>query len=152
MIKRFVIFAALNFAALAVGGLFTSQGVPSNWYGELNKAPWTPPGWVFGTAWTSIMICFAVYMAFLTSKKSLLKTVLMLYIIQWILNVSWNPLFFYLHEVFWAWICITLLTMVIAYFFFEYWKNLKLKTLWLLPYLIWLLIANSLNAYIHFFN
>jgi benzodiazapine receptor len=65
MIYRLVIFLALNFSALAIGGLFTSSGVPSDWYVGIAKAPWTPPGWVFGTAWFTIMICFGVYMAYL---------------------------------------------------------------------------------------
>ena len=46
--KQLVIFALLNFGALAIGGLFTGGGVSSEWYASLNKAPWTPPGWVFG--------------------------------------------------------------------------------------------------------
>lgn len=41
-----IIFLILNFAALAIGGLSTSSGVTSEWYNALNKAPWTPPGWV----------------------------------------------------------------------------------------------------------
>ena len=41
-------FLFLNFGALALGGLFAGSGAGSNWYAELNKAPWTPPGWVFG--------------------------------------------------------------------------------------------------------
>lgn len=63
MIARIALFLVLNFAALGIGGLFSGQGVPSDWYTGLNKAPWTPPGWVFGSAWTIIMICFAIYMA-----------------------------------------------------------------------------------------
>jgi len=65
MILRLIIFLVLNLGALALGGLFTNKGVPSDWYIGLIKAPWTPPGWVFGVAWTTIMICFAVYMAYL---------------------------------------------------------------------------------------
>jgi tryptophan-rich sensory protein len=53
-----LLFFILNFAALAVGGLFTGSGVSSEWYQNLDKAPWTPPGWVFGAAWPFIMICF----------------------------------------------------------------------------------------------
>ena len=72
MIKRTIFFLLLNFAALAIGGLFTGSGVSSEWYQNLNKAPWTPPGWVFGTVWTLIMILFAIYMAMLikTEKKN----------------------------------------------------------------------------------
>jgi len=55
MIYRLITFLLLNFGALAVGGFFTGKGVPSYWYSDLIKAPWTPPGWVFGFAWTTIM-------------------------------------------------------------------------------------------------
>jgi benzodiazapine receptor len=69
MIKRILLFLVVNFSALAIGGLFTGKGVPSDWYQNLNQAPWTRPGRVFGAAWTLIMICFAVYMAYLLSTN-----------------------------------------------------------------------------------
>jgi benzodiazapine receptor len=99
MIYRLIIFLALNFAALAIGGLFTSKGVPSDWYVSIAKAPWTPPGWVFGTAWTTIMICFGVYMAYLWPVIENKNILIGLYAVQWILNVGWNPTFFYYHNV-----------------------------------------------------
>ena len=40
MIYRIIIFLIINFGALALGGLFTSKGVPSEWYAGLAKAPW----------------------------------------------------------------------------------------------------------------
>ena len=61
----FLLFLFLNFAALALGGLFTKDGVASDWYQHLNKAPWTPPGWVFGAAWTFLMICYSVFLTVL---------------------------------------------------------------------------------------
>ena len=70
MILRTTIFLILNFTALAFGGLFTSEGVPSEWYLSLLKAPWTPPGWVFGFAWSIIMICYAFYMGFSYNTNS----------------------------------------------------------------------------------
>ena len=46
MIYRLIAFLLLNFGALAIGGFFTGKGVTSDWYADLLKAPWTPPGWV----------------------------------------------------------------------------------------------------------
>jgi tryptophan-rich sensory protein len=37
-------------------------------YLNLNKAPWTPAGWVFGAAWTSVMLFFFSLYDFLVSK------------------------------------------------------------------------------------
>jgi tryptophan-rich sensory protein len=89
------IFLLLNFAALAIGALYTGDGVASDWYYMLNKAPWTPPGWVFGLAWTAIMVCYTFYMAVLYKKNESRKKIIILYAVQLLLNVAWNPLFFY---------------------------------------------------------
>jgi len=148
MIKRVILFLALNFLALAIGGSFTGSGVPSEWYQNLEKAPWTPPGWVFGSAWTLIMISFAIYMAYLFVKKNDRKKVFSLFAIQWVLNVAWNPIFFYYHAVSAGLIIITLLTILITFFLFHFKNELKRRSLFITPYFVWLLIATSLNAYI----
>ncbi len=148
MIYRLIIFLLINFAALGLGGFFTGTGVSSNWYESLAKAPWTPPGWVFGFAWTSIMICFSVYMAYLWPVVENKKTLVALFVLQWILNVSWNPVFFYFHNTLGGLILIIGLTILVFLFLFKYWPALKLISLLILPYAIWLIIATSLNAYI----
>ena len=59
----FVLFLVLNFGALAIGGiLMGASPIENNWYQGLNQAPWTPPGFVFGIAWTIIMFCFSIYL------------------------------------------------------------------------------------------
>ena len=145
-------FLFINFGALALGGLFAGSGAGSNWYAELNKAPWTPPGWVFGFAWTTIMLCFSVYMATLYAKTKSVKTVIILYAIQWMLNVAWNPIFFHLHNPIIGLTVIVALTSLVTYFLFRYRSSQKGFSLLLLPYVIWLFIATSLNAYIVFMN
>ncbi len=149
---RILIFLVLNFAALGVGGFYSDGGATSQWYTDLNKAPWTPPGWVFGATWTFIMICFAVYMAFAWQKIPNRTRLSALYAIQWILNAAWSPIFFKYHLVNWALVIILALTALIAYFLFALLPNLKGKSVLILPYFIWLLIATSLNVYISLKN
>ena len=148
MLYKILIFLVINFVALGIGGLFTSKGVPSEWYTNLNKAPWTPPGWVFGFAWTTIMICFAFYMAYAWKTVANRNFLIGLFIVQWILNVLWNPVFFKYNEVLMGLVIISSLTLLVGYFLLGYISELKLKSLLVLPYFIWLLIATSLNAYI----
>jgi translocator protein len=148
MFVRIIIFLAVNFGALVIGGIFTEKGVVSEWYLSLDKAPWTPPGWVFGAAWTTIMVCFSIYMAFIYGITHDKKTLLTLFIIQWVLNVSWNPVFFHFQNVAAGLVIITALTIVVGAFLFRYGAAMKLKSLLILPYFLWLLIATSLNAYI----
>jgi len=152
MTYRLIVFLLINFGALAIGGFFTGKGVPSDWYAGLVKAPWTPPGPIFGIAWTTIMICFSVYMAYLWPIIDNKNVLVALFIVQWILNVVWNPTFFYYHNVLGGLFLIIGLTLLIGFILFYYWSELKFKSILILPYFIWLIIATSLNAYIFLKN
>jgi tryptophan-rich sensory protein len=77
---------------------------------------------------------------------------LLLFSVQWILNVGWNPLFFSMHLVLLSLIVIVLLTGLVGFFFFSSFQKSKLVSLLVLPYFIWLMIASSLNAYIYLYN
>ncbi|WP_417800103.1 TspO/MBR family protein [Tenacibaculum sp.] len=146
---RFLIFLIANFSALPIGAWLMNDGPRTDWYLSLNKAPWTPAGWVFGAAWTTIMVLFSVYMTRVSFQHEFLnKKVLILYIDQWILNVSWNYIFFNQHLTKLGLVVIALLWILVGYFTFEYLKKVKWYTLFILPYLIWMTIATSLNAYI----
>tara|TARA_R110002096_G_scaffold432061_1_gene648166 strand:+ start:3608 stop:4066 length:459 start_codon:yes stop_codon:yes gene_type:complete len=152
MTIRVITFLILNFAALGIGGLFTGTGVTSDWYNNLNKAPWTPPGWTFGAAWTTIMVCFAFYMAYLWPSVQNKKLLVSLFSFQWILNVLWNPVFFYFQNPLLGIIVISSLTILVGLFLFKYYSTLKSQSAFILPYLLWLIIATSLNAYILIYN
>lgn len=152
MLKRILLFLVITFGGLALGSLFTTEGVSSSWYQELPKAPWTPPGWVFGAAWTFIMVCFSIYMALLWAKVKNKNQLLILFTIQWILNVSWNPVFFYFHKIGIGLLVITALLVVIHVLLIRYYTLLTRKSLLIFPYAIWLWIATSLNAYIYWFH
>lgn len=148
MILRLFVFLVINFGALAIGGSFTNSGVNSEWYASLEKAPWTPPGWVFGAAWTTIMICFSIYLARLWSVLGGKKTLIVFFGIQFILNVGWNPLFFYFHVKTIALIVILALTAIVGAMLLKYRPLLGYWTWLIVPYFLWLIIACSLNAYV----
>lgn len=145
--KAFLVFLMLNFLGLYLGSFATSNGVSSDWYRNLNQAPWTPPGWVFGAAWTSIMICFAFYMAFLWEME-VQKTVLGLFAVEWLLNFLWNPVFFHFRQVGLALVVLSALTLLVFYLMVKYFPEMRWKTLFILPYALWLLIACSLNVHV----
>lgn len=150
--KRLILFLIINFGALALGSWLMDNGPQSSWYNDLNKAPWTPAGWVFGVAWTVIMICFSIYLAKLFTELDS-KFLRLLFIVQLFLNVIWNFIFFNQHYIGLGLINITLLTLVIFYFFFKFrMDDMKAFKYLLVPYMLWLLIATSLNAYIFIYN
>jgi tryptophan-rich sensory protein len=117
-----------------------------DWYQNLNKAPWTPPGWVFGAAWTTIMVCFSFFMAYL-SKEAGGKTLIILFSIQFFLNIIWNAVFFKHNMIGLSLMLIILLTLLVGYLMFSNTKHLHWKSLLIAPYFVWLCIATSLNVY-----
>ena len=148
---KLIIFLFFNFLALGIGGMYTAKAVTAPWYMSLNKAPWTPPGWVFGAAWTTIMIAFSFYMALILPAfdSSIFKSILIIYILQWILNVIWNPIFFKYEQTAVGLIVIIALSLVVYYLtYYAITLNNKYVLICILPYAIWMTIASSLNAYV----
>ena len=146
-LKLTLLFLAVNFGGLAIGSWLMNNGPLSNWYTNLQQAPWTPPGFVFGIAWTFIMICFSIYLGKLFTEDNTSKN-RTIFLIQFVLNVSWNFIFFNQHLVLFALINILLLTSLIFVYFFKRSSAVNNYKYLLLPYMLWLCIATSLNLYI----
>ena len=149
--KSFILFIIINFSALVIGTWLMNDGPQSEWYINLNQAPWSPPGWVFGIAWSSIMLLFSAFMTFLVQVDRS-KKVLILFSIQFVLNVFWNYLFFNQHLIILGLLNILFLTFLMFYFLVTYKHKLKKKRFFVLPYCIWLIVATSLNLYIALYN
>jgi tryptophan-rich sensory protein len=155
MIFRTLFFLVVNFGALALGALLMGGSPAENeWYNSLNKAPWTPPGWVFGFAWTVIMVCFSLYMAriFIEFKGKLLRQLMLLFSLQFLTNVLWNPLFFYWHLVLPALLVLSLLIVILVIIHLNFSASKKFNNFLIAPYFLWLLIAFSLNLYVLMLN
>ena len=150
-LKLTLLFLMINFGGLAIGSWLMNNGPMTDWYTNLNQAPWSPPGWVFGVAWTLIMICFSIYLGHLFIRSYSLKLTF-IFFIQFILNVSWNYFFFNQHLILFGFIVIALLTSLLFYYFFKLSKKTSNYKYLLLPYMIWLCIATSLNLYILIHN
>ena len=146
-LKLTLLFLAINFGGLAIGSWLMNNGPVSNWYSNLQQAPWTPPGFVFGIAWTLIMICFSMYLGKLFTEDNTSKN-RTIFLIQFVLNVRWNFIFFNQHLVLFALINILLLTSLIFVYFFKLSSAVNNYKYLLLPYMLWLCIATSLNLYI----
>jgi len=146
-----ILFLVLNFGALWIGTVLMNDGPQSLWYTSLNQAPWTPMGWVFGAAWTCVMIFFSVFMTLFVQSENL-KKVSLLFAIQFVLNVSWNYVFFNQQLTSLGLLLIIILTILTFYFLIAFKSTLNNNRFFVLPYCLWLLLATSLNAYIVIYN
>lgn len=147
----FLAFVLLNFLGLYIGGRFTGPGVTSSWYQTLDQAPWTPPGWVFGVAWTTVMIGFSWFMAGVWQGTSgeVKSRWMLAFAALWLLNVAWNPVFFVWHQLAAALVILVLLLLGVVAFAWAS-QNVNAAGSWrwgILPYLLWLLVATSLNVW-----
>lgn len=143
---RLILFIVINFGTLALGSyLMGGSPAENSWYLKLNQAPWTPPGYFFGLAWTTIMILFSI---FLQKNFKSNTTFISLLVLHYFLNIFWNLVFFNWHLLTVGCVMIALLFLTVFSFLFIVEKSKRTSSiLLLLPYLIWLCVAFSLNLY-----
>ncbi len=145
-----VLSLALVFAVAALGGAASTSGL-RDWYDGLDRAPWNPPGWVFGPAWTVLYALMAVA-AWLVARTGLdqrtVQVALALYGAQLALNLAWSLLFFGARAPGWALADIVALVALVAAATIAFWR-IDATAGWLLvPYLAWIVFATTLNVWI----
>ena len=143
-------FLVLCFGVAAVGGLATAQGV-SEWYPTLDKPPWTPPNAAFGPIWTVLYALMAVA-AWDVRRRGPAPGALAWFGVQLALNLLWSPVFFAWQLTGPALVVISLLWLAIVGTMRAFWPHSRLAAGLLVPYLVWISIAWSLNAWIWWFN
>jgi tryptophan-rich sensory protein len=149
--KLFLLFLVFNFGGLALGSYFQGSIADNAWYAELDRAPWTPPGGVFAAAWFLIMLAYSLYLSRLSVAINH-RFISLLFVASWVLNVVWSPLFFRFHYTELALLVLALLFFCILTFFLLFGRRMGIFSFLLLPYLVWLCIAFSLNCYVIFNN
>jgi len=152
MLKNGLKLALCILACLGVGALGSLYSVGRNlndWYGQLNKPSFNPPGWVFAPVWTDLYILMGVA-AFLVLRKGLdkraVQVALVLFCLQLGLNALWSPLFFGLHRIGWALVDILALWLAIVATIWAFGRVTASAAVCLVPYLAWVSFASVLNA------
>ncbi len=141
---------SLSFLVAGFGGQFD----PGAWYQELNKAPWTPPGWVFGVAWSILYTLMALAAWLVWRRGGFILNALPLgaYGLQMLFNALWSWLFFGLKQPGWALMDLLLLLVALTFTVVFFRGRSKVAGALLIPYCIWALYALSLNAWIWWYN
>ena len=146
------VFIGLSLLAGAIGSIFTFDQIPT-WYARLIKPSWTPPSFVFGPVWTTLYVLMGSAAALVWNSKKFGRVFpTWLFIAHLIVNALWSIVFFGLHEVGLALYIILTLAVVIMVMMVIFARYSKLAAWLLLPYLLWVLYASTLNAGIFFLN
>ena len=141
------------FLILTVGGglLIGTLTLPDAWYAALAKPPWTPPGWVFGPAWTLLYVLIALA-GYRTWRRAPSGPAMQLWAGQMLLNFSWSPIFFRAHLIEAALVVIAGLLLVIVAFIARSLRSDRVAAWLFVPYALWVAFALSLNAGISWLN
>ncbi len=137
----------------ALGGLATANNV-QGWYATADKAPWSPPNWLFGPVWTFLYVAMAVA-AWLVwrSRDEGRRSALRIYLLQLLLNLLWTPVFFGLYPVLgspalWiGFVIIAALAVAVAATVLRFGPISRTAGLLMLPSLSWVVFASSLNLW-----
>lgn len=148
-------FAFILLCALVelVGGAWTRESV-GTWYPKLIKPSWTPPAWVFGPVWSCLYLMIAVsgWLLYRAEYSQQRRLALLFYSAQLVLNFAWPFLFFFLQSPLLGLIDIALLCLAVMLTIYKAWPLHRTAALLLVPYLLWVLYAASLNAGIWLLN
>jgi tryptophan-rich sensory protein len=140
-------------------GLAGAAVPPGAWYAQLAKPPWTPPSAVFAPAWITLygLIAISAWLVWrqrplTTGQRRQRTTALTWTAIHLLLNALWTPLFFGAHLLALALADLTLLVAAVALTTVFVTRVHCVAGMLLLPYLLWVAFAWSLNAGIWWLN
>jgi tryptophan-rich sensory protein len=140
----------------AVGSIYTYEGV-RDWFPNLEKPSFTPPGWVFAPVWTVLYALMGLSLHLASERRSeededLWQASKALFGIQLVLNVLWSYVFFGRRSPGWALVEISFLWAAIVATTLAFYRISKTAGLLLLPYLLWSSFAVVLNGSIWHLN
>lgn len=145
-------------ALIAVAGSLANGPNIDGWYADAEKVAWSPPNVTFAPVWTVLYVMIAVAgwlvwrSAYRGAQSNRARGTLGVYVAQLILNGLWSPMFFagypLLGEAAW-WAALVIIVALIAsvvWFAVSAWTHSKAAAWLMVPYVLWLAFATTLNA------
>lgn len=140
-------FSLAAFLALVLGGglVIGFLTAPGEWYAQLAKPDFNPPGWVFGPAWTALYILIAIA-GWRVWQSDRAGWPMKLWWAQLALNFLWTPVFFSAHQIGLALGVILVLLATILSFIAMTWRQDRAASWLFVPYAAWVAFASILNG------
>lgn len=153
-IKPYVVSIAI---ALAVGGLsalLTKNNMEM--YGNIDKPPLSPPGWIFPIVWGILYVLMGigaaqVYMNRL-GKEEDARSALFIYGLQLAVNFFWSIIFFNMQAFLFAFIWLIILWVLLIVMIIKFKRVNKIAAYIQIPYLLWVTFAGYLTLAVYILN
>lgn len=126
-----------------------------NWYSQLIKPSWAPPGWLFGPVWTFLyaLIVISFGMVFYRVFTGKLPWIVALpFALNLLFNLAFTPLQFGLKNNFLAAIDILLVLATLIWAIIVIYPHLRWVAYLQIPYLLWVSFATVLQLTVTYLN
>lgn len=122
-------------------------GSKNAWYAALVKPEVTPPDWAFPAAWVAIYILLGLSLALLIHARGsrLRGPAIVLFVAQLVVNLTWSPLFFGMHQVTWALAAVGAMLVLTLAMVALFARVRVMAAVLLVPYVAWLIFAAYLT-------
>ena len=131
------------FGAAAIGGVASLRA--ADFYQQLIRPRWAPPGRAFGPVWSILYLLMGIASWLVWREHATLQIVaLTVYVVQLAANALWTWLFFAWRKGRLAFVEILVLWALIVTTVTLFWQVRPLAALLLLPYLAWVSFASFL--------
>jgi translocator protein len=140
--------ALIGFVLLAqAAGLLGSLVTDADFYRELARPSWAPPGWLFAPVWLTLYTLIGVSAWLVWRRRAPgRRAALIVWSVQLALNAAWTPVFFGLRAIGAALALIVLLEAAILATIARFHRHSRLAAWLLVPYAAWVGFAIALNA------
>lgn len=119
------------------------------WYTNLTISSLTPPGYVFSIVWSVLYLLMGIAAGIIWSMRTIYSMVMtVIFFLQLALNFFWSYFFFYMRSPGSGLAVLTLLLAVVVIYVVACYKQNRLSAYLNVPYVIWLLYAIYLNAFV----
>jgi translocator protein len=133
------------YAASAVGAWASLDA--GNFYSQLQRPSWAPPGWLFGPVWMVLYGMMGVSVWLVWRKRVVVPCgrAVGVFLLQLCANAAWSWIFFAWKLGALAVIEILVLWCLILWTIILFWRSQRLAAYLLLPYLAWVSFATVLT-------
>ena len=145
-------FVVLSLLVGYVSSLLQRESM-STWYPLLNKSSLTPPGSIFALVWGALYILMGISAGLVWGRRTSASWMLLImFLLQLFLNLLWSFCFFYMQLPLLALVVLLALFLTVAAYVVGCYGQNRLAAFLNVPYMLWLLFATYLNAYVVVFN
>lgn len=130
-----------------LSGTAAQSGPENPWFAALAKPSAYPPPAAFGIVWTALYVLMGVALAMVIAARGARgrRAAIIAFLIQFVLNLAWSPIFFGAHQLTGGLMVIALLDVAVIVTIALFRTVRPVAAALLIPYLVWILFATYLN-------